>query len=196
MTSTAGPDDGIFNIEGGCYAKAIFLTPRSEPEIYQALRFGAVLENVIYDKEDHDVDFSDGSLTQNTRGAYPIEYIRNAKIPCMAGHPTNVIFLTCDAFGVLPPVSRLDAGASDVSLHQRLHGQGCRYRGRRDRTASHVLTLFRRPFPGMAPGQVRRVVGRANPASRSDVWLVNTGWSGGAYGFGFTHAAGAHKIDH
>ena len=100
-------DDGIFNIEGGCYAKAIDLTPEKEPEIFQALRFGAVLENVVYDEDDHRVDFSDVSITQNTRGAYPIEFIQNAKIPCMAGHPADVIFLTCDAFGVMPPVSQL-----------------------------------------------------------------------------------------
>jgi phosphoenolpyruvate carboxykinase (ATP) len=100
-------DHGIFNIEGGCYAKAIDLTPEAEPEIFQALRFGAVLENVVYDPDTHHVDFHDTSITQNTRGAYPIEFIRNAKIPCVAGHPTDVIFLTCDAFGVLPPVSKL-----------------------------------------------------------------------------------------
>ena len=99
-------DDGIFNIEGGCYAKAINLTPESEPDIFQALRFGAVLENVVLD-EDRGVDFTDTSITENTRGAYPIEFIHNAKIPCVAGHPTDVIFLTCDAFGVLPPVSAL-----------------------------------------------------------------------------------------
>src|SRR5208337_5490333 len=96
-------DHGIFNIEGGCYAKAINLTPESEPDIFQALRFGAVLENVVL-HEDHDVDFTDTSITENTRGAYPIEFIQNAKVPCTAGHPTDVIFLTCDAFGVLPPV--------------------------------------------------------------------------------------------
>src|SRR5215468_6257357 len=96
-------DDGIFNIEGGCYAKAINLSPEGEPEIFQALRFGSVLENVVLD-DDHAVDFADTSITENTRGAYPIHFIRNARIPCMAGHPTDVIFLTCDAFGVLPPV--------------------------------------------------------------------------------------------
>jgi phosphoenolpyruvate carboxykinase (ATP) len=99
-------DEGIFNIEGGCYAKAINLTPESEPDIFQALRFGAVLENVVLE-EDHTVDFADTSITQNTRGAYPIEFIRSAKIPCVAGHPTDIIFLTCDAFGVLPPASSL-----------------------------------------------------------------------------------------
>ena len=100
-------DNGIFNIEGGFYAKAVYLTRESEPEIFEALRFGAVLENVVYDRSHHHVDFNDTSITQNTRGAYPIEFMRNAKIPCVAGHPTDVIFLTCDAFGVLPPVARL-----------------------------------------------------------------------------------------
>src|SRR4051795_6756315 len=100
-------DEGIFNIEGGCYAKAINLTPESEPDIFQALRFGAVLENVVVSAEDRHVDFRDAGITQNTRGAYPIEFIRNAKIPCVAGHPTDVIFLTADAYGVLPPVSKL-----------------------------------------------------------------------------------------
>jgi phosphoenolpyruvate carboxykinase (ATP) len=99
-------DQGIFNIEGGCYAKAINLTPENEPDIFAALRFGAVLENVVLD-QDHLVDHTNVSVTENTRGAYPIEFIQNAKIPCVAGYPTDVIFLTCDAFGVLPPVSSL-----------------------------------------------------------------------------------------
>jgi phosphoenolpyruvate carboxykinase (ATP) len=100
-------DQGIFNIEGGCYAKTIDLTKESEPEIFNALQFGAVLENVVFDDEGNEVNFADTSITQNTRGAYPIEFIKNAKIPCIAGHPTDIIFLTCDAFGVLPPVSKL-----------------------------------------------------------------------------------------
>ncbi len=100
-------DTGVFNIEGGCYAKTIDLTSENEPDIFQALHYGAVLENVVLDSEDHHVDFKSSAITQNTRGAYPIEFIRNAKIPCVAGHPTDVIFLTCDAFGVLPPVSKL-----------------------------------------------------------------------------------------
>src|SRR5258705_472892 len=100
-------DDGIFNIEGGCYAKAIYLTPENEPDIFHALRFGSVLENVVLDNEGHHVDFHNKSITENTRGAYPIEFIKNAKVPCVAGHPTDIIFLTCDAFGVLPPVSKL-----------------------------------------------------------------------------------------
>src|SRR5690606_37894019 len=100
-------DEGIFNIEGGCYAKVINLSREAEPDIWNALRFGAVLENVVYDPGTREVDYDDVSITQNTRGCYPIEHITNAKIPCVGRHPKNVIFLTCDAFGVLPPVARL-----------------------------------------------------------------------------------------
>src|SRR4051794_34009458 len=92
-------DSGIFNIEGGCYAKAIDLTYESEPDIFEALHFGAVLENVVLE-DDHRVNFADTRITENTRGAYPINFIKNARIPCMADHPTDVVFLTCDAFGV------------------------------------------------------------------------------------------------
>src|SRR6185369_12757191 len=102
-------DEGVFNIEGGCYAKAINLSEESEPDIYRALRFGAVLENVVYDPNTHVVDYADTSITENTRGCYPIDHIPNAKIPCIAGHPTDVVFLTCDAYGILPPVSKLTA---------------------------------------------------------------------------------------
>lgn len=100
-------DDGISNIEGGCYAKCINLSPENEPDIYNAIRFGSVLENVVFDPHTRVVDYTDSSITENTRCSYPIDYIDNAKIPCVAGHPTNIILLTCDAFGVLPPVSRL-----------------------------------------------------------------------------------------
>ena len=124
-------EEGIFNIEGGCYAKAVDLTKESEPAIYGALQFGAVLENVTFDDEGNDVDFTDISITENTRGAYPIEFIKNARIPWVAGHPTDTIFLTCDAFGVLPPVSKL---SPDQAMYHFiwLHRQGGRDRGRRD----------------------------------------------------------------
>src|SRR4029434_4283283 len=101
-------DRGIFNIEGGCYAKTIDINPNTEPDIFQALRFGAVLENVVLE-EDREVDFHDSRITEHTRGAFPIEFIPHAKIPCLGTHPSDIIFLTCDAFGVLPPVSRLTA---------------------------------------------------------------------------------------
>ena len=100
-------EDGIFNIEGGCYAKCVDLTEEQEPEIYRAIRFGSVLENTVQTQGDRAVDFKDKSITENTRASYPIEYIPNAKIPCTGSHPENIILLTCDAFGVLPPVSRL-----------------------------------------------------------------------------------------
>ncbi|HBO50862.1 MAG TPA: phosphoenolpyruvate carboxykinase (ATP), partial [Planctomycetes bacterium] len=100
-------DDGVFNIEGGCYAKCIDLTPESEPEIYQSIRFGSILENVVFDPRTREVDYTDCSLTQNTRCSYPIEFIPNAKVPCVGSHPKNVVLLTCDAFGILPPVSKL-----------------------------------------------------------------------------------------
>ncbi|NCF10937.1 MAG: phosphoenolpyruvate carboxykinase (ATP), partial [Gammaproteobacteria bacterium] len=101
-------DDGVFNIEGGCYAKVIDLSKEAEPDIYNAIRFGAVLENVVFDPDSREVDYTNSSITENTRCSYPVEYIDNAKIPGTGGVPDNVVFLTCDAFSVLPPVSRLD----------------------------------------------------------------------------------------
>ncbi len=177
-------DNGIFNIEGGCYAKAIFLNPHSEPEIFQALRFGSVLENVIYDKEDHDVDFSDYSLTQNTRGAYPIEYIHNAKIPCVAGHPSNVIFLTCDAFGVLPPVSKL---TPDQAMYHFISGYTAKVAGTEVGVTEPQATFspcFGGPFLVWHPGKYAELLAERIQKHHSHVWLVNTGWSGGAYGSG------------
>jgi phosphoenolpyruvate carboxykinase (ATP) len=102
-------DRGVFNIEGGCYAKCIGLEESHEPQIYRAIRFGTVLENVTFDSETRIADYHDRSITENSRACYSIEYIDNARIPCVGGHPKNIIFLTCDAFGVLPPVSRLNA---------------------------------------------------------------------------------------
>ena len=152
-------DDGIFNIEGGCYAKAINLTPESEPDIFQALRFGAVLENVVLD-EDHDVDYTDTSITQNTRGAYPIEFIQNAKIPCMRGPPDRRDLPHVRCVRRAAAGQRAVAGARDVSLHQRLHGQGRRHRDGRDRAAGHVFAVLRRAVPRLASEQVRRVARR------------------------------------
>lgn len=100
-------DAGVFNIEGGCYAKAIGLRREAEPEIFEAVRFGAVLENVVFDEDRREVDYDNASITENTRACYPIEFIANAKVPCVGGHPRNIIMLCCDAFGVLPPVARL-----------------------------------------------------------------------------------------
>jgi phosphoenolpyruvate carboxykinase (ATP) len=176
--------DGVFNIEGGCYAKAIDLTPESEPDIFQALRFGAVLENVVYDEVDHHVDFSDQSITQNTRGAYPIEFIQNAKIPCMAGHPTDVIFLTCDAFGVLPPVSRL---TPEQAMYHFISGYTAKVAGTEVGVTEPQATFspcFGGPFLVWHPGKYAELLAEKMKEHKTNVWLVNTGWSGGAYGTG------------
>ncbi|UUO05115.1 phosphoenolpyruvate carboxykinase (ATP) [Blastopirellula sp. J2-11] len=177
-------DDGIFNIEGGCYAKAIDLAPDSEPEIFQALRFGAVLENVVYDEDDHHVDFSNTSITQNTRGAYPIEFIRNAKIPCIAGHPDDVIFLTCDAFGVLPPVSRLSPAQA---MYHFISGYTAKVAGTEMGVNEPQATFspcFGGPFLVWHPGKYAELLAEKMAKHNAKVWLVNTGWAGGGYGVG------------
>src|SRR6516162_3078394 len=177
-------DTGIFNIEGGCYAKAIDLTPESEPEIFQALRFGAVLENVVYEEDTHRVDFSDTSITQNTRGAYPIEFIRNAKVPCIAGHPTDVIFLTCDAFGVLPPVSRL---TPQQGMYQFVSGYTAKVAGTEMGVTEPQATFspcFGGPFLMWHPGKYAELLAQKMQEHKTNAWLVNTGWSGGSYGVG------------
>jgi phosphoenolpyruvate carboxykinase (ATP) len=177
-------DSGIFNIEGGCYAKAIDLTPEAEPEIFQALRFGAVLENVVYDPDTHEVDFSDTSITQNTRGAYPIEFIRNAKIPCVAGHPTDVIFLTCDAFGVLPPVSKLTPAQA---MYHFISGYTAKVAGTEMGVTEPQATFspcFGGPFLVWRPSKYAELLATKMQQHKANAWLVNTGWSGGSHGTG------------
>jgi phosphoenolpyruvate carboxykinase (ATP) len=177
-------DEGIFNIEGGCYAKAIDLAPESEPEIFQALRFGAVLENVVVDEEDRHVDFHDAHITENTRGAYPIEFIRNARIPCMGGHPTDVIFLTCDAFGVLPPVSRL---TPDQAMYHFISGYTAKVAGTEVGVTEPQATFspcFSGPFLVWHPGKYAELLADKLRKYKANVWLVNTGWSGGSFGTG------------
>lgn len=177
-------DRGIFNIEGGCYAKAIFLTPESEPEIFQALRFGSVLENVVYHEYDHTVDFYDASITQNTRGAYPIEHIPNAKIPCVAQHPSDVIFLTCDAFGVLPPVSKL---TPEQAMYHFISGYTAKVAGTEVGVTEPQATFspcFGGPFLMWHPAKYAELLAEKMQQHKTAVWLVNTGWSGGAYGTG------------
>src|SRR6516164_4216183 len=176
-------DEGIFNIEGGCYAKAINLSPENEPDIFQALRFGAVLENVVLD-DDHEVDFTDTSITENTRGAYPINFIKNARVPCMAGHPTDVIFLTCDAFGVLPPVSSLSAAQA---MYHFISGYTAKVAGTEVGVKEPSATFspcFGGPFLVWHPNKYAELLGQKMKKHGARVWLVNTGWSGGAYGVG------------
>lgn len=177
-------DAGIFNIEGGCYAKAVYLTREAEPQIFDALKFGAVLENVIYDKAHHHVDFGNTSLTENTRGAYPIDYIENAQIPCIAGHPEHVIFLTCDAFGVLPPVSMLTPEQAEYHF---ISGYTAKVAGTEMGVTEPQATFspcFGGPFLVWHPGTYAKLLSDKIRNQNAKVWLINTGWTGGAYGTG------------
>jgi phosphoenolpyruvate carboxykinase (ATP) len=176
-------DEGIFNIEGGCYAKAINLTPENEPAIFEALRFGAVLENVVLD-QDHLVDYTNVSVTENTRGAYPIQFIQNAKIPCVAGHATDIIFLTCDAFGVLPPVSLLSPAQA---MYHYISGYTAKVAGTEVGIKEPEATFsacFGGPFLVWHPNKYAELLAAKMKEHGARVWLVNTGWSGGAYGTG------------
>ena len=176
-------DDGVFNIEGGCYAKAINLSPESEPDIFQALRFGAVLENVVLE-EDRTVDFTDTAVTENTRGAYPIHFIKNARIPCVAGHPTDVVFLTCDAFGVLPPISSLSPAQA---MYHFISGYTAKVAGTEMGVKEPSATFspcFGGPFLVWHPSKYAELLAAKMKQTKARVWLVNTGWSGGGPGVG------------
>ena len=177
-------DHGIFNIEGGCYAKAVYLTREAEPQIFDALKFGAVLENVVYDQSHHHVDFADTSITENSRGAYPIEFIENAKIPCIAGHPRNVIFLTCDAFGILPPVSKITPEQAEYHF---ISGYTAKTPGTEVGVKEPIATFspcFGGPFLVWHPSKYAELLSQKLRTHKAQVWLVNTGWTGGPNGVG------------
>lgn len=177
-------DEGIFNVEGGCYAKAVYLSKEREPEIFNALKFGAVLENVVYDEDRHHVDFDNTTITQNTRGAYPIQHMTNAQIPCVAEPPSDVIFLTCDAFGVLPPVSRLSRAHA---MYHFISGYTAKIPGTEMGIAEPEATFspcFGGPFLVWHPAKYAELLKQKVEQANANVWLVNTGWSGGAYGVG------------
>jgi phosphoenolpyruvate carboxykinase (ATP) len=177
-------DDGVFNIEGGCYAKTIDLSQEKEPEIWNAIRYGSILENVVYAPETRVVDYSDTSITQNTRTSYPIEYIDNAKIPCVGGHPQNIIFLTCDAFGVLPPVSRLTPAQA---MYHFISGYTAKVAGTEMGITEPVATFsacFGAAFLVWPPTKYAELLAEKMRQHGSRAWLVNTGWTGGAYGDG------------
>ena len=177
-------DNGVFNIEGGCYAKMINLSKEAEPDIYNALTFGSVLENVVYDQNTRTVDFKDVSITQNTRGSYPIDHIESAKIPCLGGHPKNVIFLTCDAFGVLPPVAKL---TPEQAMYHFISGYTAKVAGTEMGVTEPEATFspcFGGPFMVWHPTKYAEILAEKIKKHNANVWLVNTGWSGGAYGTG------------
>ena len=168
-------DDGIFNIEGGCYAKVIDLSAESEPEILEAIRFGSVLENVIVDPITHAVDYTDTSLTENTRACFPIEYMRNAKIPCVAKHPSNIIFLTFDAFGFLPPVSRLTL---EQVMYHFISGYTAKVAGTEigvHEPAATFSACFGAAFLVWHPAKYAELLATKMKTHKVNSWLVNTG---------------------
>ena len=177
-------DDGIFNIEGGCYAKAIGLTEEQEPEIFNAIKFGTVLENLIYDPVTREIDFDDTTITQNTRASYPIEYIPNAKIPCEGGHPDNIIFLTYDAFGVLPPVSKL---TPEQAMYHFISGYTAKVAGTEVGVTEPEATFsacFGAAFLVWPPARYAEMLAEKMRKHGSKAWLINTGLTGGPYGTG------------
>ena len=175
---------GVFNFEGGCYAKCINLDPEGEPEIYGAIKFGSVMENVIIDPETKKPNYDDNSLTDNTRVGYPIDYISNAAIPGVGGIPKVVIFLTADSFGVLPPISRLD---KDAAMYHFVTGFTSKVAGTERGVTEPVptfSTLFGEPFMPMDPNVYANMLGERIEKYDTKVYLVNTGWTGGPYGTG------------
>jgi phosphoenolpyruvate carboxykinase (ATP) len=178
-------EDGVFNIEGGCYAKMIRLSAEAEPQIYETTRrFGTVLENVKMDANTRDLDLDDDSLTENTRGAYPLECIDNAVASGQAGHPRNIVMLTADAFGVLPPIARLTpAGA----MYHFLSGYTAKVAGTEKGVTEPKATFstcFGAPFMVLHPTVYAKFLGDKIARHDARVWLVNTGWTGGPYGVG------------
>lgn len=172
-------DHGVFNIEGGCYAKCIGLSAEKEPEIFNAIRFGSVLENVVFDPQSRVVDYDDCTLTENTRCAYPIEYIPNAKIPCVSDHhPSNIILLTCDARGVLPPVSKLD---NNQVMYHFISGYTSKMAGTEQGVTAPEATFsacFGQPFLVLHPTRYAKMLSEKIAHHKANAWLVNTGWVG------------------
>jgi phosphoenolpyruvate carboxykinase (ATP) len=177
-------DEGVFNIEGGCYAKCIRLSAEGEPQIWNAIRFGCVLENVVLDPKTRRPDFNDGRYTENTRAAYPVDFIDAVEPSGRGGHPRNVVFLTCDAFGVLPPIARL---TPERALYHFLSGYTAKVAG----TEAGVIepeatfsTCFAAPFLPLHPTRYAAMLKEKLQQHAASVWLINTGWTGGPYGAG------------
>ncbi len=175
---------GISNIEGGCYAKVIDLNPEKEPEIFHAIKQGTILENVIYDPISKKVEYSNKSITENTRASYPIEFISNAKVPCVGQHPNHIIFLTCDAFGVLPPIARLTI---EQAQYHFISGYTAKVAGTEMGIQEPVATFspcFGAAFMVWKPQVYAKLLAEKINQHHTKVWLINTGWIGGEYGVG------------
>ncbi|EFA78617.1 phosphoenolpyruvate carboxykinase [Heterostelium album PN500] len=178
-------DHGVFNIEGGCYAKCIDLSREKEPEIFDAIRFGAVLENVVYNEYTRKVDYNNISITENTRCAYPLEFIPNTKFPALSkNHPKNIIMLTCDAFGILPPVSKL---TPQQVMYHFIQGYTAKVAGTEvgvtEPTAA-FSSCYGEPFIVWHPTKYAHMLAEQLQKFKSHAWLINTGWTGGSYGIG------------
>jgi phosphoenolpyruvate carboxykinase (ATP) len=178
-------DRGVFNFEGGCYAKCIRLSADNEPQIWKAIRYGTVLENVVIDPETRIPDFDSAAITENTRAAYPLDFIDNAEIPSLAGHPNHVIFLTADAFGVLPPISKL---TPEQAMYHFLSGYTAKVAGTerglgKDPEAT-FSACFGAPFLPRHPNVYAAMLGEKLRKHEATTWLVNTGWAGGPFGVG------------
>jgi phosphoenolpyruvate carboxykinase (ATP) len=178
-------DKGVFNFEGGCYAKMIKLSPEAEPQIYATTkRFGTILENVVMNPDTRKLDLDDQSLTENTRGSYPLEFIDNAILTGQAGHPNNIVMLTADAYGVLPPISRL---TPERAMYHFLSGYTARVAGTEKGVTEPKAvfsTCFGAPFLPLNPNVYAKMLGEKIAKHNARVWLVNTGWTGGPYGVG------------
>jgi phosphoenolpyruvate carboxykinase (ATP) len=177
-------DEGVFNIEGGCYAKTIRLSREGEPQIWNAIRFGSVLENVVVDPRSRRPDYDDEHFTENTRAAYPVDFIDNCEPSGRGGHPANLLFLTCDAFGVLPPLARL---TPEQALYHFLSGYTAKVAGTEAGVTDPQVTFstcFAAPFLPLHPTRYADMLRERLARHGSQVWLVNTGWTGGPHGVG------------
>ena len=176
--------DGIFNFEGGCYAKTINLDQNREPAIFNAIRYGALLENVHFVKNSHEVDYTDNTTTENTRVSYPLRFIANALEPSIGKHPTNIFFLTCDAHGVLPPISKLTPAQA---MYHFISGYTAKIAGTETGITEPKSTFsacFGAPFIPLHPARYAALLGDKMRSHPVNVWLINTGWTGGGYGVG------------
>ncbi len=177
-------DHSIFNLEGGCYAKTIHLSPETEPQIFNAIRFGSILENVVVDPHTRAIDYDSDFLTENTRATYPIDHIPDAMLGGVGDHPRNVIFLTCDAFGVLPPIARL---TPEMASYHFLSGYTSKVAGTEvgiDEPRPAFSTCFGAPFMPLHASRYATMLSERLSWHETDCWLVNTGWTGGPYGVG------------
>lgn len=176
--------DGVFNFEGGCYAKCIGLSEEKEPDIFRAIKHHAILENIVFKPGTREPDYDDKSITENTRVSYPIHHIANACHPSRAGHPHHIFFLTCDAYGVLPPISRLNPGQA---MYHFISGYTAKVAGTEAGVTEPQTTFsacFGAPFLPLHPTRYAEMLGERMRQHQVKVWLVNTGWTGGAYGVG------------